>query len=121
MRLATRFYQFFVNDVDPPDQALVRDAAQAYLASDTSIRALLQRLLASEQFLNGGHAFKRYAWPVEFAVRAIKEVGWRGLSVDMAVTPLLNMGQQLYEPPDVNGWALGAEWFSTSSMLAQTT
>ena len=29
------------------------------------------------------------------------------------------MGQQLYEPPDVNGWALGAEWISTASMLAR--
>ena len=29
------------------------------------------------------------------------------------MTPLVNMGQSLYEPPDVNGWALGAEWFST--------
>jgi hypothetical protein len=39
--------------------------------------------------------------------------------VDSAITPLLNMGQQLYEPPDVNGWAVGAEWFSTASMLAR--
>ena len=29
------------------------------------------------------------------------------------------MGQQLYEPPDVNGWALGPEWFSTASMLSR--
>jgi hypothetical protein len=29
------------------------------------------------------------------------------------------MGQQLYEPPDVNGWALGPDWFSTGSMLAR--
>jgi hypothetical protein len=29
------------------------------------------------------------------------------------------MGQQLFEPPDVNGWALGAGWFSTGSMLAR--
>ncbi len=35
------------------------------------------------------------------------------------MTPLVNMGQQLYEPPDVNGWALGSEWFSTASMLAR--
>ena len=41
-------------------------------------------------------------------MRAIKETGWNGLSVDAAMTPLVNMGQQLYEPPDVNGWALGA-------------
>jgi uncharacterized protein (DUF1800 family) len=118
-RLATRFYQYFVNDVDAPDQGLIREAAQAYLVSGTSIRALLQRLLVSEPFLSGVHAFRRYAWPVEFAVRAIKEIGWRGLSVDVAVGSLANMGQQLYEPPDVNGWALGAEWFSTASMLAR--
>jgi hypothetical protein len=29
------------------------------------------------------------------------------------------MGQQLYEPPDVNGWELGPGWFSTGGMLAR--
>ena len=53
------------------------------------------------------------------SVRSIKETGFTGLSVDAAMTPLVNMGQQLYEPPDVNGWALGAEWFSTASMLSR--
>ena len=32
---------------------------------------------------------------------------------------MLNMGQQLFEPPDVNGWELGAGWFSTGGMLAR--
>ena len=32
---------------------------------------------------------------------------------------MLNMGQQLFEPPDVNGWALGSAWFSTGGMLAR--
>jgi uncharacterized protein (DUF1800 family) len=118
-RLATRLYRFFINDVDEADGALVSQAAQAYRSANTSVKALLQRLLLSDAFLGGSHAFRRYAWPVEFAVRAIKETGWRGLSVDTALTPLANMGQQLYEPPDVNGWALGPEWFSTASMLAR--
>ena len=29
------------------------------------------------------------------------------------------MGQQLFEPPDMNGWDLGPGWFSTGSMLAR--
>lgn len=29
------------------------------------------------------------------------------------------MGQLLYEPPDVGGWKLGPQWFSTTSMLAR--
>ena len=61
--------------------------------------------------------FARYSWPVEFVVRAIKETGWAGFSVDSALTPMLNMGQSLFEPPDVNGWELGQGWFSTGAML----
>ena len=29
------------------------------------------------------------------------------------------MGQQLFEPPDVNGWDLGPGWFSSGAMLAR--
>ena len=29
------------------------------------------------------------------------------------------MGQTLFEPPDVAGWALGRGWFSTGTMLAR--
>ena len=36
-----------------------------------------------------------------------------------ALTPLINMGQQLFEPPDVNGWELGPGWFSSGGMLAR--
>jgi hypothetical protein len=35
------------------------------------------------------------------------------------MTPLTNMGQQLFEPPDVNGWDPGPGWFSTGAMLAR--
>jgi hypothetical protein len=49
----------------------------------------------------------------------VKEVGWRGFSVNDALTPLANMGQQLFEPPDVNGWDLGPGWFSSGAMLAR--
>ena len=63
--------------------------------------------------------YTRYSWPVEFVVRAIREIGWEGFSVDTARTPLTNMGQTLFEPPDVAGWELGPGWFSTGAMLAR--
>ena len=119
-RLARRLYAFFINDVDAPDEGLIRQAAEAYRASGTfSIQAMLHRLLHSPEFLSSANVYQRYAWPVEYVVRAIKDTGWRGFSVDAAITPLSNMGQILYEPPDVNGWATGPRWFTTSSMLAR--
>ena len=72
-RLATRLYQYFINDVDAPNEAFINDAAQAYLSSNYSIKAMLQRLLLSEQFLGGANVFRHYSWPAEFTVRSIKE------------------------------------------------
>jgi len=79
----------------------------------------MREVLLSPEFWDPGAYFARYAWPVEFVVRMLKDVGWSGFSVNDALTPLSNMGQILYEPPDVSGWDAGQTWFSTSAMLAR--
>jgi uncharacterized protein (DUF1800 family) len=116
-RLATRLYRFFVNETDAVDSTTVNAMASVYLSSGTNIKPMLRQLFLSSQFRSQSNFFKRYSWPVEFVVRAIKQTGWTGYSVNNALTPLANMGQSLYDPPDVNGWELGPGWFSTSSML----
>jgi uncharacterized protein (DUF1800 family) len=118
-RLARKLYAFFINEVDPPDAALVNEVAQVYYARGFAIEPMVRRLLLSTQFRDPANYHKRYAWPAEFVARALKEVGPIGFSVNDALSPLANMGQQLFEPPDVNGWDLGAGWFSTGSMLAR--
>lgn len=118
-RLARKLYAFFVNEVDPPDAALVDEIAGIYYARNFEIEPMVRRLLLSAQFRDPVNYHKRYAWPVEFVVRALKEVGWTGFSVNDALSPLANMGQQLLEPPDVNGWELGQGWFSSGAMLAR--
>jgi uncharacterized protein (DUF1800 family) len=116
-RLATKLYRYFVSETGNPEPRAISDLANTYLRSNYVIKSVLRRLFRADYFLES--EFDRYSWPLEFVVRSIKETGWNGLSVDAAMTPLVNMGQQLFEPPDVNGWALGAEWFSTASMLAR--
>jgi hypothetical protein len=39
--------------------------------------------------------------------------------LNAALGPMSNMGQQLFEPPDIAGWALGPAWFTTAAMLAR--
>ena len=116
-RLAGRLYEFFISETVAPPPAVTSDLANTYMQTNYSIKAMLRRLFTAEYFFSS--EFGRYAWPIEFVVKSVKETGWTGFSVDAAMTPLANMGQQLYEPPDVNGWALGAQWFSTGSMLAR--
>jgi uncharacterized protein (DUF1800 family) len=118
-RLARRFWTWFVSEVEAPPAAWVEQMAGVYLASGTEIRPVLRELFKSAEFRDSRHHYQRYSWPVEFVVRALKEEGHVGFSANDALTPMLNMGQQLFEPPDVNGWALGPAWFSTGGMLAR--
>jgi uncharacterized protein (DUF1800 family) len=118
-RLARKLYGFFVNEVDEPDAGLIADVAAVYYATGYEIGPMVRRLLLSSQFRDPANYYKRYSWPVEYVVRAIKEVGWTGFSVGDTLSPLANMGQQLLEPPDVSGWDLGKTWFSTGAMLAR--
>ena len=118
-RLARKLYAFLINEVDVPDADLIAEVAGIYYSRNYEIEPMVRRLLLSPQFRDPANYYKRYSWPVEFVVRAIREVGWTGFSVGDALTPLANMGQQLFEPPDVSGWRLGKNWFSTGAMLAR--
>ncbi|HUR32739.1 MAG TPA: DUF1800 domain-containing protein [Vicinamibacterales bacterium] len=117
--LGRKLYRFFVSESgDIPGPFLDR-IADAYFRSGYSIKAVMRELLTSREFADEAHIFTRFGWPVEFVVRALKDIGWNGFSVNDALTPLSNMGQNLFDPPDVAGWDLGRSWFSTGSMLAR--
>jgi uncharacterized protein (DUF1800 family) len=118
-RLALKLYRYFISEIDTPDAGLIGELSKIYYQYNFEMKPVIAHLLRSPQFVAGSARYARYSWPVEFVVRAIKEVGFAGFAISDAnvLTPLLNMGQQLYEPPDVNGWAIGAEWFSSGGTL----
>ena len=118
-RLARQLWTFFVSELEAPPEDFVSEVAQVYLRSDTEMRPVLDYILRSPWFADPRSQYARYAWPVEFVARAIKETGWEGFSLDSARAALPEMGQMLFEPPDVNGWELGPGWISTGTMLAR--
>jgi uncharacterized protein (DUF1800 family) len=117
--LATKLYRFFVTEFGAVNVTFVDRVAAVYLKTGGSMREVMREVLSSPEFWDGSAYFTRYSWPAEFVTRAFKDVGWSGFSVNDALTPLANMGQILYEPPNVAGWELGQSWFSTSAMLAR--
>ena len=118
-RLARRLWLWFVNETENAPDDFINTISQVYLQNETRMRPVIRAVLMSKYFTDPARQYTRYAWPVEFVIRSLKEVGYLGFSVNSAITPLLNMGQQLFEPPDVNGWELGPGWFSTGGMLAR--
>jgi uncharacterized protein (DUF1800 family) len=117
--LATKLYRFFVNEFGAVNVTFVNRVANAYLQSRYDMKAVMREVLLSPELWDESAYFARYSWPVEFVIRALKDIGWTGFSVNDALTPLSNTGQILFEPPDVSGWDAGQAWFSTSAMLAR--
>jgi uncharacterized protein (DUF1800 family) len=115
--LAAKLYRFFVSEFGDVDPEFVDVIAAEYQGTQYDMKRVVRAVLLSPQFRNA--TFTRYSWPVEFIVRSLKDVGWRGFSVNDALTPMANMGQTLYEPPDVSGWDAGQTWFSTGAMLSR--
>ena len=117
--LATKLYRFFVSESGAVNTAFVDRIANVYLQSRYDMKAVMREVLLSPEFWDASAYFARYSWPVEYVVRLLKDIGWTGFSVNDALTPLSNMGQILFDPPDVSGWDAGQTWFSTGAMLAR--
>jgi uncharacterized protein (DUF1800 family) len=118
LRLAARLWTFFVSDIEAPPAGFLSRVAAAY-ARQHDIREVMAEVLLSDEFTNGKTFFLRYATPIEFVVRAIREVGWSNFSVGDALGGLAGMGQTLFDPPHVGGWTPGRAWFSTGGTLAR--
>ena len=104
-----KLYRFFVSEFG--DVRRVRSSIGSRTCTCRTgydMKAVMREVLLSPRVLGSAtRTSARYAWPVEFVVRAMKDIGWRGFSVNDALPPLSNMGQTLYDPPDVAGWDLG--------------
>jgi uncharacterized protein (DUF1800 family) len=118
-RLARRLWSFFISEIQAPSRSFIDQIANVYRQSDCHMAPTVRAVLTSRDFGAPSAQFARYSWPVEYVARALKEVGYAGYPMSSALSPLANMGQQLFEPPDVGGWSLGPAWFSTAAMLAR--
>jgi uncharacterized protein (DUF1800 family) len=118
-RLARKLWSFFISEIRQPDETFVARIANVYTSSDCHMAPVVRAVLSSREFDAPENYFARYSWPVEFVVRAMKEIGYAGFPLNAALGPLSNMGQQLFEPPDIAGWERGRAWFTTAAMLAR--
>ena len=125
--IARHLYNFFVADepqvpawaVTPPnDQDAIGLLADTLMESDYDIRATLRVLFNSDFFKNA--RFARLKSPTEVVVGTLRLVGGAefpapGLG-DLSRQPCY-MGQDLLNPPSVEGWHTGVEWINSGSLM----
>jgi uncharacterized protein (DUF1800 family) len=126
--VATRFlvrklYRYFISEsasvAQPPDK-LIEPLADAFRKSDYDIAALVKTMLSSRHFFSAYAYRQRIKTPVEFAIGTVRALWAKD---DVAPTALVSeleaMGQELFAPPNVKGWAGGRNWLNTATVLAR--
>ena len=125
--IARHLYNFFVADeaqvpawqVTPPkDEDAIELLTDAFIESDGNLTAVLRVLFNSDFFKNARYA--RLKNPAEVVVGTLRLVGGfefpaPGLG-EIARQPTY-MGQDLLNPPSVEGWHTGVEWINSGSLM----
>ena len=125
--LSRHLYTFFVadepqvpawNETPPRDPEAIEMLTDAYFSHKYEIRSMLRVLFNSDFFKNA--AFAKVKSPTELVVGSARLAGgYRFPHIDdVKLSPATGvMGQDLLEPPSVEGWHTGSEWLNTASVV----
>ena len=125
--IARHLYNFFVADepqvpawpIEPPrDPEAIRDICGVFVNSDYNLKPVLRAIFTSDFFKEA--SFKRVRNPAEVFAGTLRVTGsfpephpgWENISLEPSY-----MGQQLYDPPSVEGWHTGHEWINSGAFV----
>ncbi|MCB1672594.1 MAG: DUF1800 domain-containing protein [Gammaproteobacteria bacterium] len=114
--IAGKLYRFFVRDELDPE--LQRQLGNVLRESDYEIAALLETMFRSRDFYSAASVGTHIKSPVELVVSTYRKLG-----LDSAPgIPDFNqstgaLGQVLFRPPTVAGWAGGRSWVTPGLLL----
>ena len=127
--IARHLYNFFVadevqvpswRDVPPKDPEAVGILADAFVSSGYDIRSTLKVLFTSDFFKDEGTWYSKVKSPAEVVVGTMRLVGdYQGPKPGICAlgqTPGY-MGQDILDPPSVEGWHTGQEWIDSGALL----
>ena len=109
--LVERLWAEFVSPVI--DQKAVRELAAIFRRHDFEIRPLLQALFEHPAFWHKSNRLTLVKSPVELLVATHLSADKPVKNYGQAVVALQEMGQDLFNPPDVGGWPVGNEWVNS--------
>ena len=127
--ICRHLYNFFVADevqvpawtIEPArDEEALGLMIDSFEQSGYEIKVVLRTILNSEFFKNARYA--KIKSPAEVVAGTLKLVGTHRMPVPSMYdlgSEATYMGQTLFAPPSVEGWATGREWINSGSLLAR--
>ena len=117
--IVTKLWREFVSL--QPDPAEVRRIARLFRESGYDIKAALRALLVSDAFFAPQHRAALIKSPVDIVVGTLRQFQFTTGDVMPFVVTTSQLGQVLFAPPNVKGWAGGEAWINSTTLLARKT
>jgi uncharacterized protein (DUF1800 family) len=116
--ISKKLAQRFVSD-DPP-QALIDRMAATFTKTDGDLRAVLQTLFSSGEFLSEGAWQSKLKSPLEIVVSSVRALNAEADDVTALAQRIGEMGQPLYGKVEPTGYSnTGEGWASTAGILGR--
>jgi uncharacterized protein (DUF1800 family) len=115
--IVRKFYRWLISETEEPSTDLISPLAESF-AKDYDVLRLTETMLRSNLFFSSAAYRRRIKSPVEFALGVVK--GLEGVvSTTQLAQDLAALGQNLYHPPTVKGWAGGRHWIDSASITGR--
>ena len=114
--IAGKIYRFFVRQELSPE--LQKRLGSLLRQSNYEIAPLLQTIFLSRDFYSPASVGTRIKSPVELAISTYRKLGLKSVpGVPDFNSETSALGQQLFSPPTVAGWAGGQSWITPGLLL----
>ena len=118
--IAEKFWKEFISD-SRPDPRVIRRWGAVFRNSNYNIKALLTEVLNSDSFWAQKYRGSLTKSPIDLVVGTLRSLPFPKLSAGELVHISQLLGQDLFDPPTVKGWATGSDWIDTQTLLVRTS
>ncbi|MCB9914088.1 MAG: DUF1800 domain-containing protein [Planctomycetes bacterium] len=101
-----------------PDAARLDEYAACLREADYALRPFLRKLLDDPRFYRDEVVGARVLGPVDFLVSSERRLGLE-VSPEFVYRAASELGQTLFQPPNVKGWEGGESWITTASLIGR--
>lgn len=111
--------RFYLSEETLP-HAFFTPLAEWWRSKDFNLQALCLRFFSSTIFYHPAYRANYIKSPVQFYLGLLQDLNLDVIPIPRTtIVPLRQMGQQLFQPPNVRGWVGGRNWINASTLAAR--
>jgi uncharacterized protein (DUF1800 family) len=113
--ITTKLFRFFAHD--NPDAETIEKMCVVLRSHQYELRPMLRNFFQSEAFYSERSLGNHIKSPVELVIGAVRTLKLERVDYATIDSTVSDMGQRLFEPPNVAGWEGGRAWIDASTLL----